>query len=541
MRGLIATLNSLRDRSYAAPFGYRVGVPLFAVIAAAAIMAEIATVNSHRGLVVFLIITTTSVVVFGVAGAVSAGVAAAIGFMLLYTPNPMPGHEITLIDWWLLLTFVFVTVAAGLATSQLYRRELEAKKAAEYQSLVAQIAIAAAEHSVSLAADGPILHTLRDLTGFDEIALYRLEPGQQRLVLLSGETDPLDLDHECMEDVARVAQASGRGRLHHKGVPAELTLARTARAVDGGLIVYLPLLTRDGVEGLIYLRSSAPASGTSFQQRMSAVVDEFRLLAVILERQRLEREAASAQAKVEAQSMQAVLLQSVTHELKTPLAAARAIVSQWIDVPGIEVDRLQRDAAMLDSAIDRLETSISELLEISRLKTADWTPHKETCEVADVLSSLLMQTPERWRSSLEFEAEDLPMFLCDPKMVARLIASFVTNAFMYGEQPVTVRVFRESERLVCEVEDHGPGIDDAEKERLFDPFFRGTQAIRRSSGTGLGLAIAAEIAQLLGGAIEVRDVVPSGVCFRFSMPLVVSLIRDATQLGTGGEREIDAG
>ena len=247
------------------------------------------------------------------------------------------------------------------------------------------------------------------------------------------------------------------------------------------------------------------------------------LVATFLERQRLQAVATAAEALREADRLKSSLLSSVSHELKTPLAALTATVSNLLegDVPWNE--RSVRDELRaIVSDVARLNNSIGALLDLSRLEARAWEPHRELYELSEILVASLDALPghERGRVTIALP-DDLPPLRVDFVQWVRVFQNLLENAMLYaGGEPIAGRRRRPLPTACAVGAGRGPrhtrrGTRGGVREVLPRP---SRPARRLPSGTGLGLAITREIVWAHGGSVHIEDVVPHGARFVIDLP-----------------------
>ncbi|SDO88174.1 two-component system, OmpR family, sensor histidine kinase MtrB [Actinopolyspora xinjiangensis] len=214
----------------------------------------------------------------------------------------------------------------------------------------------------------------------------------------------------------------------------------------------------------------------------------------------------------------------VSHELRTPLTtvrmAADVLHASRDDLP----DGLERSAELLVDELDRFESLLGDLLEISRLDAGVAELSTESLDVPDlvrrVMESLL---PIARTGGVElrghFPAEEVSI-LADTRRVERIVRNLVANAIDHAEgRPVDI-TFGQNERAVAvTVRDYGVGLRPGESELVFTRFWRADPSRdRQTGGTGLGLSIAAEDARLHGGWLDAWGEPGQGSCFRLTLP-----------------------
>jgi len=242
------------------------------------------------------------------------------------------------------------------------------------------------------------------------------------------------------------------------------------------------------------------------------------LLAVAVQRSRLESEALEAEALRRSDALKTALLRAVSHDLRSPLTAILASADALAS-PGLELgdeDRLGL-AETIRAEATRLDRVVGQLLDLSRLEAGAVEPHRELWHVDELVSqSLAGLGAEAARVQVEI-GSDTPPVEVDAAQVERVLANLIDNALHYspGTSGVLVRAEHGSTELRLHVIDSGPGLPAEERDALFQPFSRGTAQGR---GSGLGLAIARGFAEANGGRLWAQDD-PAGGHLVLSLPL----------------------
>ncbi len=212
-------------------------------------------------------------------------------------------------------------------------------------------------------------------------------------------------------------------------------------------------------------------------------------------------------------------LLSITHELKTPLAANKLYIQT---IHKHEMSREQVNE-LLDKAIDenvRLERMIDNILNASRLENKALIPQKENFP----LFELMQQCVDRFRglnknANLLIECDPQIELNADRFMVETILGNLIENALKYaGGSEITVYAEKIGEQTVFGVRDGGPGIDRQYRNDIFQKFYRvGNEDTRAQKGTGLGLYIVQQLVKIHGGTISCRDNSPRGVDFQITL------------------------
>jgi two-component system, OmpR family, sensor histidine kinase KdpD len=254
---------------------------------------------------------------------------------------------------------------------------------------------------------------------------------------------------------------------------------------------------------------------------------------VVLDRRRLQEEADRSRALAEGNRIRTALLAAVSHELRTPLAGIKAAVTSLRsdDVEWSEEDRAELLEAIEEGA-DRLDNLVGNLLDMSRLQTGTVTPIIRETDLDEVIPMALGGVPE---DSVELDIpETLPMVDVDRGLLERAVANVVENAVKYsppGER-VLVSASALADRVEVRVVDRGPGVPDAAKDRIFEPFQRYGDS-PRGAGVGLGLAVARGFTEAMAGTIHAEDTPGGGLT-------MVLAVRTAPQRHLG-DQEVSAG
>jgi two-component system, OmpR family, sensor histidine kinase KdpD len=252
-------------------------------------------------------------------------------------------------------------------------------------------------------------------------------------------------------------------------------------------------------------------------------------VAAALDRDRLRTQAAQAEALAEGNRMRTALLAAVSHDLRTPLASIKASVStlRQTDVEWTEADEAAL-LATIEASADRLDALIGNLLDMSRLTTGSLQPFLRPTAIDEVAPVALRGLDGG--SLLELAVPDgLPLVLTDPGLLERVLANLFANALAYspaGYRP-GMRASRNGEGVLLEIIDHGRGVPDELKARMFEPFQRldgrgsdqsGGPDPTGGTGVGLGLAVVKGFLDTMGGIVEAADTPGGGLTMRVTLP-----------------------
>jgi two-component system sensor histidine kinase KdpD len=258
-------------------------------------------------------------------------------------------------------------------------------------------------------------------------------------------------------------------------------------------------------------------------------------IALAIDRFVLQQQAIHAEALRESDQLKNALLGSVTHDLRTPLAAIQASVGSLLesDVTWSEAER-REFFETIESSADRLSRLVNNLLDLSRLEAGVAVPEKQWYPIENVIATVLDRldlTGKTREYHIEVQVpDDLPLVPLDHAQIEQVLTNLVENALKYSPTGSTIRIQAEAlgappSELEVRVADQGIGIASNELQAIFDKFYRVQQVRlpwannRPPSGTGLGLAICAAIISEHGGRIWAESQPGKGSTFIFTLPI----------------------
>lgn len=295
----------------------------------------------------------------------------------------------------------------------------------------------------------------------------------------------------------------------------------TGRPVVGGPVLDVPIATDASMLGTIHVERTVgdPVFTVGERALLQALAG---LLGLAIERRRLDEEARSARTGAEISEIRAALFSSITHDLRTPLASIKAGITSLMDetVDYAPAERWELSATVLEET-ERMNRLVDNLLNLARARAGDITTEKELMPIEDVLETVLA----RLRRTLEpfrvqtLIRDDLPGIWIDPVQMDQAITNVIENAVRYSPPGGEIRVAasRLREGIQVSITDAGPGISEEERERVFEPFFRGVAASGRP-GSGLGLAIARAVVLAHGGRIRIERSPSGGAMVLIELP-----------------------
>jgi len=279
---------------------------------------------------------------------------------------------------------------------------------------------------------------------------------------------------------------------------------------------YLPLGDKGQMFGAACVRPALAADegGREHAQALCAV------LAQALWRLSLASSMLAAQGEAQRQQLQSTFLAAISHDLRTPLAAIVAAASSL----QAQRDRLGQaeQERLLESIVSEasyLCTMTENTLQLVRLATPGQDLQRSWESIEEIIGAVLARVRQhdptrRIRSRVP---EGLPLIMADPVLLAQLIGNLLDNALKYSDGAIDLTVEAGPEAIEVCVKDRGPGIAEAERETIFQPYVRGDRSGRR--GTGLGLAVCRAIAQAHGAQLLLRPRHGGGSSFCLVLPV----------------------
>jgi two-component system sensor histidine kinase KdpD len=241
---------------------------------------------------------------------------------------------------------------------------------------------------------------------------------------------------------------------------------------------------------------------------------------VALEQQRLAAEAEAAKPIAAADRMRTALLAAVSHDLRTPLASAKAAVTslRTPDVPWTKAD-IAELLATADESLDRLTHLVENLLDMSRLQAGALSLFPRPVGLDELVARALDSVEPGGRGVKVDVPDSLPAVDADPGILERVIVNLAQNALRYSPQGVPPLLAGSAlgNRVELRVVDRGPGITDEDKERMFVPFQR-LGDTDNTTGVGLGLALSRGLAEAMGGSLTAEDTPGGGLTMVISLP-----------------------
>lgn len=461
---------------------------------------------------------------YGTWEAVATSVASVLVYDFFFTEPRFTFQVADPQEWLNLLLFLVVAVVIGRLTAlQAERAEESIQRAREAQSLFAISRSLATATSVREAAD-EIVERLCIDTGMNRvwIGIGPTVPQERSLADSAPDAPRPEVALPCVlrrqpgdrpAEWVRIHTGRGNG-MPRRQRSGEADVFRVAIDAAGGRQIGSVWAVR---------RRSAGWPDRGATRILSLAADQ---LGLAIRREQLSREATEAEIARQSDALKSALLDSVSHDLRTPLASIRASAGSLMDAavqwPPEEARSLARS---IDTEAERLSDIVRNLLDLSRIQAGALVPELEVFELRELvepvvrrLESLLGERPV-----IIEVADDLPPVLVDPVLLDAVISNLLENAARYSARTAPVRITAragDDGSVEMVVEDGGPGVPTTALDRVFDKFFRVArpgEGARR--GLGIGLTIVRGFVEAMGGHARAGRSELGGLAVHLTLPI----------------------
>jgi two-component system, OmpR family, sensor histidine kinase KdpD len=286
--------------------------------------------------------------------------------------------------------------------------------------------------------------------------------------------------------------------------------------------LYLPLKTSVSTLGVIGIMLAEEADYTSPQIRL--LLDAFAgQTAMAIERVQLAKKAEQAQILATRENLERALLNSISHDLRSPLASITGILSSLKEQEtGLSEQAKQELLTTASEEATRLNRFVTNLLNMTRLEAGVVTLKKEPCDVQDLISCALAQLDPQLNNRAVYIhlPPDLPLVAMDMVLMTQVLVNLLENALKFSppDSEISITTLHDREFLRIEVVDRGHGIPEHDLERVFDKFYQ-VPIPEGRGGTGLGLSICKGIVEAHGGRIKAQNRPGRGFTVIVKLPL----------------------
>ncbi len=464
---------------------WRILVSLGVVGAVTAACSVVISINPTTVALAYVVVILLIATAWGITEATAASLLATLCFNLFFLP---PVGTLTIADpqnWVALAAFLVTGIVASQLSGRARRRNIEVL--ARQRDLERLYALSRA---LLLHGDRPSIRTMiaRHIAEAFELSRVALYDHETDTVSSTAGPDEMPGVDERLREVART------------GVPW--------RATSGMLVTGIQL------GGAPIGALALDATGLS-----DTVVQSIANLAAIgLERARGHEASARAEAARQSGELRAVTLDALAHEFKTPLTSMKAATSDLRST--ITEGRNQELVQIVDEELDRLQERVTDAVQMLRVDAGDFVLHRHRCAVAD----LVRWTLAGFRTRLEGHSvvTRVPDTLCvdaDRNLLGLALRQLIDNALKYAPVTSTIEIEATVDNGMVRigVRNSGPEIPARERARIFERFYRGSDA-HRIPGTGMGLAIVRQVAKAHGGTADVVSSPERGTEFVLLLP-----------------------
>jgi two-component system, OmpR family, sensor histidine kinase KdpD len=282
----------------------------------------------------------------------------------------------------------------------------------------------------------------------------------------------------------------------------------------------LELAGSDGTQIATLLVPRQLPADTEQRLRAQVVPALEALVAIAQRRDAMQAEAVETAALRRSDDVKTALLRAVSHDLRSPLTAIVAAGHALGTDSLTESERSELSAAVVEEGA-RLAALVDKLLDLSKLQAGGAEPRSEWVSIEDVVMAATEGLSDAMGDVRLIVDDAVPEVRADAAQLERAFANLLENARRYSDGlPVSVHARRSGARVLVSVVDQGPGIEPAERDRIFEPFYRGRRATGEPwTGSGLGLAIAKGFVEANGGTIVVESLPGQGTSFVVSLPI----------------------
>ena len=279
-------------------------------------------------------------------------------------------------------------------------------------------------------------------------------------------------------------------------------------------LAFMPLRMGTRVVGSVGIAGTLPSRGTV--EALSSMI------AIAIERAGAIERLTHAEAARESEELRTLLLDSVTHEFRTPLTGIKAAVTSLLAAQPLEPSERTELLQIINEESDRLNRLVGEAAKMAQLQAGDVKLNLEPHEIGEVVSAAMAEAKlalGKHNVEVQIPAE-LPAVRMDVARIREVLIHLLENAAKYSPPGSAIQVSAEvrGRTLMTSVSDQGPGIDEFEQALIFEKFYRGRNQRLLVQGAGMGLAISKAIVEAHGGSMGVTSQLGRGSVFYFVLP-----------------------
>ena len=286
--------------------------------------------------------------------------------------------------------------------------------------------------------------------------------------------------------------------------------------------LYIPLLGSQEVIGVLRIHPSKNEYFAS-PEKMHLLEACVNQIALALEVDRLQEQKKMSELQTEKDRVRSTLLQSISHDLRTPLLSIIGAASTQIEMAKkLDAPKIRKLGKDIYVEADQLSRLINNLLQITYLESDAINLQKQRLSLKDLIHVIIKGASKKLgKRSIQINIPaNLPLIPFDNTLLQEVFLNLIDNAvkFTPPDTPIEIEVTQEKNKVVVSIKDHGPGIVLDEVNHLFEKFYRG-RMLTTERGLGLGLAICRIIIEAHGGKIWAENRTEGGAIFRFTLPM----------------------
>lgn len=457
---------------------------------------------------VYLLAVVIAAVYLGRGPSILVSLISVLAFDYFFVP---PYFTFAVSDTEYILTFIGL-LGVGLLISELTARVRDQAEAAQRREVETSMLYALSRDLSTAEGMDAIIHAIMDnvsQTFGREAVLFLPEASGKEDLKVSSKSPDRSLDEK---EVAVAAWSFKHGQPAGRGTD-------NLPAASGK---YIPLKTPRGVVGVLGVEPQEGGIHMTPDQRR--LLETFsRQAALAIERAQLADQAQEAQLLQVTERLQSALLNSISHDLRTPLVSITGALSSLAE-GGLRMDA-QVHQELVETArneADRMNRLVGNLLNMTRLEAGAMRVTKQPGDIQDAIGTALENFDETLKDrmvTVQIE-EPLPLVPMDFVLIVQVLVNLIDNALKYSpaDTPVDIQASREEAEVRVSVMDSGIGIPAGDLERVFEKFYR-IERPEKISGTGLGLSISKGIIEAHGGRIRAENRPGGGTRMTFSLPL----------------------
>lgn len=467
-----------------------VAVSLVVVAGITLFYRNVASVNQTTVALSFLLAILAVSAVWGMVVSAFMSIVAMLAFNYFFLP---PMGTLTIADpqnWVALFAFLVTSMTGSRLSSRIRKEALEAnQRRREVERLY--------RFSRQLLGEGNVIQLMNAIPDY---IVESFEAGAAELFLPQKDK----------------FYRSGFGALHLDEEKMKTAFLRDEVAVDGEHSQYF-LPVRLGVRPI----GSLGISGAQLSRQTIEAIGT--LVAIAIERARAVEQLGQTEAERQGERLKSALLDSITHDFRTPLTSIKAAVTGLLTANRPDSAQSRELLSVINEECDRLNHLVEEAGEMAKLEAGEVALDLAPTPIEEIIEAALAHCKSALagRKVEVHVAPGLPPVRADLERAKEALMQLIDNANIYSpkEQPITITSELTGDAVTTSVADRGPGIDDFEQTMIFDKFYRGKDQRYLVRGTGMGLPIAKAIIAAQQGSISVTSQLGHGSVFSFTLPV----------------------